>query len=351
MGMLGKGVWGVNDIHGIQYLRGFAAFAVVCFHISEQFGGPLAVGAAGVDVFFVISGFIMWVTTAGRPADPLRFMWRRIIRIVPLYWIVTLLTTVGILLRPQFFYGHELSLDNFVGSLFFLPVLQDGSLHPVVIQGWTLCYEMMFYAIFALALLLGEKQRFGAMIGALLTIVTLNLFWRSGYASAFASPIVLEFAAGVVVGRLWMRDIRLQLTLALLLIGGGLLLLGLAQMLDPEMPRVLRWGAPATLIVAGAIFAERAMPFKPWVWLQFLGEVSYSIYLWHVLVAITMTGILLRLGVPLGWQPVLLVVLSLVFSALLYLAVEKPLVRLLNRTRPKEPAIKQDAFGLGAAVE
>jgi exopolysaccharide production protein ExoZ len=341
----------MGEIHSIQYLRGFAATAVVCFHISEQFNGPFAIGAAGVDVFFVISGFIMWVTTADRPADPMRFMWRRIVRIVPLYWLVTLLTAAGIFLRPHFFYGHELSPENFVGSLVFLPVLQNGALHPVVIQGWTLCYEMMFYIVFALTLLLGQKQRFGAMIGVLVAIVVLNLCLVKGYASAFASPIVLEFAAGVVVGRLWMKDIRLQLVLAFALIGGGLLLLALGQTLDPEMPRVLRWGIPAMLIVGGAVFAERARPFKPLALLTFVGEASYSIYLWHVLVAIAMTGILLRLGVPLAWQPAPLVILSLVVSALLYLAIEKPLVRLLNRSRSKKPAVSQGPVQIIPAAE
>ncbi|TGS52949.1 acyltransferase, partial [Mesorhizobium sp. M3A.F.Ca.ET.201.01.1.1] len=98
-------------------------------------------------------------------------MSRRFTRIVPLYWIVTLLTAAGILLKSQFFYGHFLSVSNFVGSLFFVPVLQENALHPVVLQGWTLCYEMMFYLLFTLALFLGERWRFGVLVGALVTIV------------------------------------------------------------------------------------------------------------------------------------------------------------------------------------
>ncbi|MBZ9742491.1 MULTISPECIES: acyltransferase family protein [unclassified Mesorhizobium] len=325
----------MNDIHSIQYLRGLAAFAVVFFHISEQFGGPFRVGAAGVDLFFVISGFIMWVTTVNRPVDPQRFMWRRIVRIVPLYWIVTLLTALAIFLKPQFLFGHVLSPTNFVGSLLFLPVLQDGSLHPVVIQGWTLCYEMMFYVIFALALLLGEKLRFAALIGVLSLIVVLNLLLLKGYPEAFTSPIVLEFAAGVVVGRLWMKDVRLQLVLALSLVAGGLLLLVAAQMLDPEMPRVLRWGIPATLVVAGAVFAERAKPFRPMALFTFFGNASYSIYIWHVLVVVAVTGITLRLGVPPGWQPATIAIVSIALCAMLYLVIEKPLTRFLNPSRAR----------------
>ncbi|TIV73797.1 MAG: acyltransferase, partial [Mesorhizobium sp.] len=175
----------MTSIHSIQYLRGLAACAVVCFHVSEQFGGPFDVGAAGVDVFFVISGFIMWVTTAGRPANPWRFMGRRITRIAPLYWIVTLLTAMGILMKPQFFYDHFFSVANFVGSLFFLPVLQEDALHPIVVQGWTLCYEMMFYLVFTLVLFLGERWRFGVLVGALAAIVALHFVLPAGYARAF----------------------------------------------------------------------------------------------------------------------------------------------------------------------
>ncbi|TPJ51524.1 acyltransferase [Mesorhizobium sp. B2-6-4] len=324
--------YGVNDIHTIQYLRGLAASAVVCFHINEQFGGPFAVGAAGVDLFFVISGFIMWVTTADRPANPRRFIWRRIVRIVPLYWIVTVLTALAIFLKPQFLYGHVLSPENFFGSLVFLPIVQDGVLHPVVIQGWTLCYEMMFYVIFALALFLGEKQRFAALIGVLTVMVASNLLLK-GY--RFTSPLMLEFAAGIVIGRLWMEDIRLRLVPALALVVGGFLLLMTIQMLDPELPRVLRWGIPATLIVAGAVFAERARPFNPVALLTFFGSASYSIYLWHVLVVVVVTGIMLRLGVPPNWQPAPIALISIALSAMLYLSIEKPLTGFLNRSRVK----------------
>jgi len=339
----------VTSIHNIQYLRGLAACAVVCFHVSEQFGGPFAVGAAGVDVFFVISGFIMWVTTAGKPAMPWRFMARRIIRIVPLYWIVTLLTAVGILIRPQFFYGHVLSFPNFAGSLFFLPVLQGDALHPVVIQGWTLCYEMMFYLVFTLVLFLGERWRLGVLIGALAAIVALHFALPTGYAHAFADPIVLEFAAGVFVGRLWLQDVRLPLGAALVMVGAGFLLLAVGPLFDADMARVLRWGIPATLIVAGAVFAERARPFRLLTLPGFLGDASYSIYLWHVLAAVAATGIILRIGIPATLQPAVIVVVTIAFSAVLYLLIEKPLVGLLHPPRANGAAKAQHAVAARAA--
>ena len=340
----------MTSIHSIQYLRGLAACAVVCFHVSEQFGGPFNVGAAGVDVFFVISGFIMWVTTAGRPADPWRFMSRRITRIVPLYWIVTLLTATGILLKPQFFYDHFLSVANFVGSLFFLPVLQDDALHPIVIQGWTLCYEMMFYLVFTLVLFVGERWRFVVLVGALVAIVALHFVLPAGYAHAFTDPVVIEFAAGVVVGRLWLQGARLSLGAALAVSGAGLLLLAAGTLFDADLPRALLWGLPAALIVAGAVFAERARPFKPAQLPTFLGDASYSIYLWHVAVGVLATGVVLRIGIPAALQPATILVATLALSAMLYLIVEKPLIGLLHPQGPKGAAKASNAAAAGAAA-
>lgn len=339
----------MTSIHSIQYLRGLAACAVVCFHVSEQFGGPFDVGAAGVDVFFVISGFIMWVTTAGSSADPWRFMGRRITRIVPLYWIVTLLTTAGILLKPQFFYGHFLNVANFVGSLFFLPVLQEDALQPIVIQGWTLCYEMMFYLVFTLVLFLGERWRFGVLVSALVAIVALHFVLPGGYARAFTDPVVIEFAAGVVVARLWLQGARPPLGAALALAGAGFLLLAAGQLFDADLPRALRWGLSAALIVAGAVFAERARPFKPAALPTFLGDASYSIYLWHVVVGVLATGVVLRIGIPAALQPATILIGTLAFSAVLYLVIEKPLITLLHPQRPKAAVKTRSAAAAGAA--
>jgi exopolysaccharide production protein ExoZ len=341
----------VPDVYGIQYLRGIAAIAVLCFHVSEQVQGPFAIGAAGVDIFFVISGFIMWVTTAGRPPEPARFMLRRITRIIPLYWIVTILTAIAILLRPHFFYGHILDPENFIRSLFFVPVLHDGALHPVVIQGWTLCYEMMFYLLFAATLFLSERRRFWALVGILVVVAALHPFLPFAYARAFTKSIVLEFACGVVIGQLWMQDVKLPLAPALVLLVGGLISLLTIGLIAANLDRFLSWGIPAALIVAGVVFAERARPWKPLRLPRFLGDASYSIYLWHALVTVVVTGVVLRLGVPAVLQPTVIVTFGLVLSAILYLVVEKPLVRLLHPPRGRSVPHEQKADVAARIVE
>jgi exopolysaccharide production protein ExoZ len=108
-----------KEVLSIQYLRAVAALSVLAFHIIVRFDGALPIGASGVDIFFVVSGFVMWATTADRRITPAEFMLRRIIRIVPNYWIATAATALLILVRPNFMYGHELDLYRFIGSLFF----------------------------------------------------------------------------------------------------------------------------------------------------------------------------------------------------------------------------------------
>jgi exopolysaccharide production protein ExoZ len=127
-----------TSILSIQYLRGIAAIAVLLFHASETYDLGFRIGAAGVDLFFIISGIVMWVTTSQKNISPSVFMRRRIIRIVPMYWVATLVTYACISLRPNFFYGQHPSLMDLFTSLLFLPPIKDGALHPIVLQGWTL---------------------------------------------------------------------------------------------------------------------------------------------------------------------------------------------------------------------
>jgi exopolysaccharide production protein ExoZ len=323
----------MRELNGIQYLRALAALSVVGFHASEQFGGSFRLGAAGVDIFFVISGFIMWTTTASRTTTPKRFIWRRIVRIVPLYWIITALTAAAIVARPQFFYNHVLTVQNFIGSLFFIPAIQDGDLHPVVIQGWTLCYEMMFYALFALALFWPKARRFWILAGMLVTIAMLHPFLPEGYASTFSDPILLEFLAGVFIGRFWMSDAGFPVAVAVALVIAGFVAFPVLDGLAPDAGRVVRWGIPAILIVAGTAFAERQSSWKPIPVLRFLGDASYSIYLWHVLLGVLLTGALLRVGVSAHLQAVAIPLFSVVLSAALYVLVEKRMIAAASSAR------------------
>lgn len=327
----------MGEINNIQYLRAIAAIAVLGFHLSQQFHGNFGIGEAGVDVFFVISGFIMWVTTSGRSVPPQRFVARRLTRIVPVYWIATAITAGAIALRPQFFFGQIATAENIARSLVFLPVLDNGELRPVVLQAWTLCYEMMFYGIFALTLLLPERRRFPVLLVALVAIAVLHFDLGSPYGRAFTDPVLLEFAAGAAIGWVWMRKTPVSLAFAAAMLAIGIALMFTVGIETTKSFRALGWGIPATMIVGGAVFVERKLPLRALPPLLFLGNASYSIYIWQVLLTTIFTGMLLRLAMPVAAQPILLFVLCLLGTSALYWVVEKPLVRLLHgrRTPPK----------------
>src|SRR3569623_79790 len=159
-------------LDGLQILRFFAAFAVLLEHVVHE---ALSFGIAdpalhaleafdfgvGVDVFFVISGFIMYYISAGefgRPGAQSRFLPRRIIRLVPLYWLFTLAMLAAMLLVPGQLAHTVLDPLHILASFVFVPWLDStGLAHPILGLGWTLNYEMYFYVLFSFALLLPRR--------------------------------------------------------------------------------------------------------------------------------------------------------------------------------------------------
>jgi exopolysaccharide production protein ExoZ len=197
----------------IQYLRGLAAMLVVWHHAQGQIGswrfiGASTFGSYGVDLFFVISGFIMLVTTWDKPIGPAEFIRHRIRRVVPLYWLTTLLMVALALIAPALFKTLKFDAASLAKSLFFIPYYSlsfPDLIRPLLVPGWSLNYEMFFYAIFAATLLLRREMRLPAVLAVLIALVALGLAIHPQSAPAFVytDPIILEFAAGMILGRLW----------------------------------------------------------------------------------------------------------------------------------------------------
>lgn len=332
----------------LQYLRGVAALLVVYFHAVLQLQGPLArpatalplFGSSGVDLFFVLSGFVMWTSTAGRSVSIGEFYRRRLVRIAPLYWLITAAAVLIGLIVPQLLRSTQIEWDHVGASLMFFPwpnpAFDVGSpeyLTPVVIPGWTLNYEMFFYALFGLALLVREERRFWAVGGLIVMALAAALAWgdRVDALRFYGTSLLLEFLAGVGIailvarlpGRRWMAVAAVLLLLLLCTLEG----LGL------QTDRAAQFGVPAALIVLAASLAERAgaVPQSRW-WLR-TGDASYSIYLTHVFVIAA-----LRVGANLtGWTignvagEILFVLVALIASTLVgrlvYAWLERPLTR------------------------
>ena len=323
----------------IQYLRAAAALMVVFFHADGmaqeyfRFAG-LPFGAAGVDIFFVISGFIMWVTTASERITPASFMMNRIIRIVPLYWAMTLLL-----------YGSWLifrdpaivpSLWNLVRSLLFIPFVspRTGEIQPLLIAGWTLNFEMFFYAVFACALLVARRYRALIVCIVLGTLVALPLVVTPAGAIArtYTSPLLIEFMIGCLLGVMYERGAlpRPGIALFLLVTGCGLLLTSsMLSAADVTGARFFHWGLPAFLIVTGALGLESKL--RDWRLPMLLGDASYSIYLTHgvVLSAVKSAVLLSGTGALPGMSAEFILAgcaASILAGVGVHLAVERPLL-------------------------
>ncbi|WKA25671.1 acyltransferase family protein [Bradyrhizobium roseum] len=320
----------MGKLVGVQYLRGFAAIAVLLYHVGDQYKFPFEIGAAGVDIFFVISGFIIWSTTSGSQVSMPDYFWKRLTRVLPLYWIVLAVTFASVNAKPAFFHNHDASIENFFRSLALLPRLKDGAFHPVVVQGWTLSYEMFFYCLLGVLMAVGLRWRLIGTCATLLVFVGIGQLLDLGYIGAFAAPIVLEFVAGVLIAHVASRleFSRSAIVVALLLAIAGF---AASQTLIADWPRVLKWGVPAALLVMAAVGLEPWFRKHPIRVLVYFGDASYSIYLWHVWVGVVMTGALLRLPIPAQFHPAMQAVMMLLASCLLYRVIERPLLALFRR--------------------
>ena len=314
----------------LQYMRAIAALLVVYFHSVLQLGNlglasPTKIpifGECGVDLFLVLSGFVMWITTADRTVTPTQFYARRIKRIVPLYWTVTLAAAAVAFVAPQLLRSTVFDIRHLLASLFFIPwtnpALPAGNIiTPVVIPGWTLNYEMYFYLIFGIVLLLRENLRPFVLLLVLLGVFSICQILPDTLIAAvyFRNPVVFEFAAGVFVGQLYLRNVKLPETVSWGLIVFSLLTMVVNDALDLTVSRLWIFGIPAILILVSVISIDFTK-IRPIPALRYLGDASYSIYLTHVFVLTGTRIVFLKLPVQILQNPVFFLVMAMSGSIL-----------------------------------
>ena len=269
-----------NVILSVQYLRGFAAMTVVWLHALDATpwgSGSSYFGTSGVDLFFVISGFIMIATTSLKPLKPGKFFYLRVIRVVPLYWFCTGLIIASALSGHS---HHQLNLSPvaIAKSGFFIPYWSldhSGRIWPMLIQGWTLNYEMFFYVLFALSLFL-KNLKIEILTLALAGLVALGYIYgpfSSAAAQVYTSPMLIEFVAGMWIGHGWVKGwLKIPLWIAAMGVAIGTILLG-----QTKHQLLVMIGASMMLIaVLQPTLARLRFPIALAV-----GDASYSIYLTH----------------------------------------------------------------------
>jgi exopolysaccharide production protein ExoZ len=316
-----------QTFHSIQTLRGIAALMVVLFHLLP---GRYGVGAAGVDVFFVISGFIMG--TVGVDEAPGEFLRKRFARIAPLYWLLTLAMCFGG--WAGLFLNFPFDARRILLSLLFIPYVDaDGNIWPLLVPGWTLNYEMFFYLIFTVGLAWRLAVPF-TLIGLLIAVGAGLVFApQSAVGATWTSPLLLEFLVGLMLAQSNLRWPGGSLAGSLLMtaaIAAFALSAPMHQLLGGEY-WVITWGVPAMAIVAGAIMVEQSgrWPSALLMPIERLGDTSYSLYLTHGMVLAVGHRLLGEKHPTLRAIPGLPVAVALGFAS--YYLIEKPSTRAVRR--------------------
>lgn len=328
----------------LQTLRALACTMVV-FHHALNFSWPpglvpmvWTVGAHGVEVFFVISGFIIaWSISRQRP-DPARFLMRRLLRILPLYWLALLLVARHDLFVPS---AHADLLRDFL----FVPRFASrypGEIYPAVVPGWSLNYEVFFYLLLAAALVLTRRPLLlaSAALGALVLTGTVFGPFDTAPAEFYTRPYLLMFVLGIGVAAACRRGWRLQHRPTLWGLAAACVL---ALALPLEGPMGLVIGLPAGLLVWAAVCLSSPQA-RPGL-LLLVGNASFSIYLFHGWGQSAVASLMRKaLQWPLPDSTAMrLVEITLTVSGglaaglLVYVLIERPMMQWLNRPRGRRP--------------
>lgn len=337
----------------VQVLRGIASLLVVIMHATiagkeifsiNLLGGIFSFGGAGVDIFFVLSGFIITYTSSknlGNHKKFLSFLKRRFIRIFPIYWIIITGFLIIQLLLPSFYKTpFTLTLSNFLHTYLLLPDHE-------MINGvsWTLSYELFFYLLFSLAFIIKHKTVLWALallyIGSI--IAAEFIFPLNPHANAWMRmlfyPMNIEFFMGILAAKL-ISKLEAKYAWPLILAGCSFFIVfGVLSnqgftFLNSVFNRVIMFGIPAFLIITGVVVLEVKKHIKPHNIFMSLGSASYSLYLIHLPLLVAALKILHRFSfvnnIFLQVAIIGLILIICAFSILFFNRVEAPLIKRLS---------------------
>lgn len=322
-----------KSINSLQFLRVVAAWMVVFHHFVQiffkgpSFGNSFNLffhryGSLGVDIFFIISGFIIYTSTLHKHNSAKEFFVNRIARIVPAYWFVTAITCLLVLSVKGLIPLTEVEPIFLFKSLLFLPAQNPSGLgfYPLVTVGWTLNYEAVFYLIFGVSLFFLPNYRF-FVIALGLFLLKIGARTLGGDFGFYANSIIFEFVIGIIIALIYATNrVKIPLILAFSVILGCVYSIGYT--VEYNHYRYLSIGLPIGLIVTMLLSQEHY--FKLPKLLKWLSDWSYSTYLVHVIV--------LSVGYKIvqlyGLNPYLILLccccVIILFSGLSYSLLERP---------------------------
>lgn len=349
-------------LNSIQHLRGIAALLVVsvhAHHLAVELGiksSLLAIfakyGEVGVDIFFVLSGFLMIYTTKSKEpglATALGFMRARIVRIVPMYWLLTIVYACVLFILPSLFNQHRFVLHHVWTSLLFIPSYNSaGEALPVIYTGWTLNYEMFFYVLFAGVLCFTRKCAFPVIASAFVILALLGLGEpKNLLLHVYTSPLLLEFVAGGAIALAYAHGKALPWRVALLCLAVGVALI--PSLNSEALHRAVYYGIPAALILFGALSLDKAGKWFRAPVLHAVGDSSYSLYLTHVFTLPIIGRLVLKLGAPGALPPTIvgfgIVAMCAVVGYVAYVVIEKRLTKLSQPKASHSKSLRAHAAG------
>ncbi len=371
----------MKKLPSIQALRGIALLGIVGFHclfIEKKYSGGdfllpdfLYLGQSGVDLFFVVSGFIMVTVTKGRFAlngEVIRFLWGRLTRIYPTYWFYFFLTLAIFLIKPDWVNASQGHQAQLIFSFLLFPSHQL----PLVMVAWSLIHELWFYLIFSIFLSFREWFLLPSLLiwGAIITII--NLFVTvtdfSGIVLIALHAYSLEFVMGALAALFFYHEHSVKLSarsvivIITLILSIGFPMVYAFDILEREsLVRACVMGTLYGFLVYSFATIEILNKFSLPKPLQFLGDISYTVYLSHVLV-LSAVGRLWLMTTPAPNSLLDNMLASLIMLAAVvgygwvgYRLVEHPLLRISHRLRARwfdhgcrntpKPALDADAAG------
>ncbi|MEC3877207.1 acyltransferase family protein [Chryseobacterium salviniae] len=325
-------------LNNLQILRGISALLVCCFHFRETINFPglnlgdilFKKGSIGVPVFFIISGFIMVFTTQNLPFSKgtiqqiVLFYKKRIIRIIPLYYLLTFAAMIpgGSFLL----YFHREGFYELIHSLLFLPTKKG---FPVLYLGWSLNFEMFFYLIFGLSLLFKKKRYYFIICFFILTsILGYNLSFENPYLQMVCNSLNLYFVAGIIFALLLNTyEIPKNFAAAISLVGciSFILILLAIIPIDNEWTKLFF----ISLFVLSFLTFDYTFRWKGNRLLIFLGDISYSLYLSHPFVEIALKKCNSEFYFSIPFF-LIKIALAILLASLLYFFVERKITHYLK---------------------
>jgi peptidoglycan/LPS O-acetylase OafA/YrhL len=329
-----------RKINNIQALRAYAALAVVLWHTGFIFPHMLQMGKFGVDIFFVISGYIMARICEG---DTRYFLRRRLIRIVPPYWAMTILLFCFSLLFPKLLLSTQADPSDLLRSLLFIPYYrEDGLIRPLLYVGWSLNYEILFYLLITVGIYLLPKHPLAFATGLLvsLQLICSHYAGLGAVPTCYSSNVVYEFVLGIVAYEIARRIPSSAATairpFSLIVLGASLagivFLQGVAHSPLPAEWFLVQLLAMLTILSASLLSQGDWDIRVPWI--VIVGDASYVLYLMHPYILSLSDRVLKRflpwLQMTHAGTAFTLIALCTVVAVYFHLKLEKPTVGYLN---------------------